>query len=204
MRSSHYSGVPFEIQAHRANDAATLRRLLATRPSSVELDVGLGEDGLVVAHDHDLSDASRFTLDAALDISAGTHLVVEAKCAPPDTASPRAFARALGPYLREVTVCSFEERVLNEVRRRSSARTTFLFDRPMPIATVADTLGPHYDLVTSELIRVAHRVGLRVVPWTVNDVRHMAELISLGVDGFVTDEPALAREVAADRGQLAA
>jgi len=50
--------------------------------------------------------------------------------------------------------------------------------------------------VTRELVDAAHSVGLRVVPYTVNDVPRMAQLIALGVDGLVTDEPALAREVA--------
>ena len=42
------------------------------------------------------------------------------------------------------------------------------------------------------------------MPWTVNDVREMNALIDLGVDGLVTDEPALAREVAAARLVVAA
>jgi len=42
------------------------------------------------------------------------------------------------------------------------------------------------------------------VPWTVNNVREMVALIDLGVDGLVTDEPRLAREVAANRAGLAA
>jgi glycerophosphoryl diester phosphodiesterase len=187
----------FEIQAHRANDAGALRRLLAAQPTTVEVDVGLDESDLVVAHDFDLSDATGLTLEKVVDAAGAGRVVVEAKCARHHTPGPAAFARALRPFLRHVSVSSFEERVLIEVRRRSAASTTFLFDRPIRIATVADTLGPRYDLVTSELIRVAHTVGLRVVPWTVNDVRHMAELITLGVDGFVTDEPALAREVLA-------
>jgi glycerophosphoryl diester phosphodiesterase len=77
-----------------------------------------------------------------------------------------------------------------------------LFDRPQPIITVARTIGPRHDVVTAELVDAAHAVGLRVVPWTVNDLRQMAELMALGVDGLVTDEPALAREVA--RSRLAA
>ena len=56
--------------------------------------------------------------------------------------------------------------------------------------------------MTRELVDAAHALGLRVVPWTVDDVRLMAELIALGVDGLVTDEPAVAREVA--QSQLAA
>jgi glycerophosphoryl diester phosphodiesterase len=38
----------------------------------------------------------------------------------------------------------------------------------------------------------------------VNDANDMAALIDLGVDGFCTDHPALAREVIAERVSLAA
>ena len=48
----------FEIQAHRGNDPLTIRRLLAAAPSSLELDVGLADGRLVVAHDVDHGDAS--------------------------------------------------------------------------------------------------------------------------------------------------
>jgi glycerophosphoryl diester phosphodiesterase len=36
---------------------------------------------------------------------------------------------------------------------------------------------------------------MRIVPWTVNDPREMHALLEVGVDGIVTDEPALLREV---------
>ena len=95
--------------------------------------------------------------------------------------------------------------MLAEVARlRSTVETTFLFDRPMRIATVARAIGPRHDVVTRDLVLAAHAAGLRIVPWTVNDVRRMADLVDLGVDGLVTDEPALAREVAASRLSLAA
>jgi glycerophosphoryl diester phosphodiesterase len=102
-------------------------------------------------------------------------------------------------------VSSFSEPVLADVARlRSAVETTFLFERPMRIATVAHTIGPRHDVATRDLVFAAHAAGLRIVPWTVNDVRRMAELVDLGVDGLVTDEPALAREVAASRFSLAA
>jgi len=53
----------FEIQAHRGNDLRTLQQLLAAKPSSVEVDVGLAPGGLVIAHEPDLSDASGLTVD---------------------------------------------------------------------------------------------------------------------------------------------
>ena len=195
--------VAFEIQAHRGNDPLTIRRLLAAAPSSLELDVGLADGRLVVAHDVDHGDASGLGFEQALELAAATPVMVEAKCFPALTPPPSAFVEALRPYLAQIAVCSFSEPVLAEIARlRGRVETTFLFDRPQPVVTVARTLGPRHDIVTRDLVEAAHGVGLRVVPWTVNDVRRMAELVALGVDGLVTDEPSLAREVA--RSQLAA
>jgi len=63
---------------------------------------------------------------------------------------------------------------------------------------------PRHDLVTHELVHAAHSLDLRVVPWTVNHAVEMTRLIELGVDGLVTDDPALARAVCAGRISLAA
>jgi Glycerophosphoryl diester phosphodiesterase family len=194
-----------EIQAHRGNDTLTLRRLLAATPSSVELDVGVAGGELVVAHDLDHADASGLGFERALELAVGVPVVIDAKCFPPQTPTVHEFAEALRPHLTRISVCSFSEPLLTRVARlRSTVQTTFLFTKPMRIATVAGTLGPQHELVTRELVDAAHGVGLRIVPWTVNDVRRMAELIDLGVDGLVTDEPALAREVAVSRPAVAA
>jgi Glycerophosphoryl diester phosphodiesterase family len=203
VAAANLVAVAFEIQAHRGNDSLTLRRLLACSPSSLELDVGLADGRLIVAHDVDHGDASGLAFDHALRLAKGTQLVVDAKCFPPATPSAHEFVHALRPHLEQVSVCSFSEPLLAEISRlRGAVETTFLFDRPQPIVTVARTIGPRRDVVTAELVDAAHAVGLRVVPWTVNDLRQMAELMALGVDGLVTDEPALAREVA--RSRLAA
>jgi glycerophosphoryl diester phosphodiesterase len=53
---------------------------------------------------------------------------------------------------------------------------------------------------TRELVRAAHRRGMDVVPWTVNDRATMQALIDVGVDGLITDRPDLLREVMADNG----
>jgi glycerophosphoryl diester phosphodiesterase len=46
----------------------------------------------------------------------------------------------------------------------------------------------------------AHRLGLKVVVWTVNDPKDLASLLQLGVDGIVTDYPDRLRAVLAERG----
>ena len=190
----------FEVQAHRGNDPLRLRRLLGAQPSSVEIDVGVAATGLVAAHEPDLRDAARVGLAELVRAAAETPVVLEAKCFPPVTPSPHEFVEALRPFLGRVAIASFDERLVAEVARRyPGTPTTFLFERPLRSATAARTLGPRHDLVTRELVLGAHAVGLRVVPWTVNDAPRMAELVELGVDGLVTDLPALAREVVDDR-----
>lgn len=54
--------------------------------------------------------------------------------------------------------------------------------------------------VTARLVNAAHRHGLLVVPWTVNDRATATALLDLGVDGLITDYPDVLREVLAERG----
>jgi glycerophosphoryl diester phosphodiesterase len=43
-------------------------------------------------------------------------------------------------------------------------------------------------------------LGLRVIPWTVNDAEVMRDQIGYGVDGLITDYPTLLRSVLAGLG----
>ncbi len=45
-------------------------------------------------------------------------------------------------------------------------------------------------LVTPECIAFAHRLGIEVDVWTVNEEAEMRELLALGVDGLISDYPA--------------
>ncbi|MEO8208006.1 MAG: glycerophosphodiester phosphodiesterase [Chloroflexota bacterium] len=56
-------------------------------------------------------------------------------------------------------------------------------------------------LVDRPMIRTAHDLGLAVHVWTVNEADQMHRLLDLGVDGLMTDRPALLREVLEARGQ---
>jgi glycerophosphoryl diester phosphodiesterase len=52
-------------------------------------------------------------------------------------------------------------------------------------------LHPHLRLAVSRTIALAHRLGLRVFVWPVNDPRRMKSLVARGADGLMTDDPAL-------------
>jgi glycerophosphoryl diester phosphodiesterase len=47
----------------------------------------------------------------------------------------------------------------------------------------------------------AHRAGLQVHVWTVNDPAAMARLLDLGADGIMTDETEALKDVLRARGQ---
>ncbi len=54
--------------------------------------------------------------------------------------------------------------------------------------------------VTAEMVEDAHAHGLKVIPWTVNNVPTMEYLMDLGVDGIITDYPDRLRGVMEQRG----
>jgi glycerophosphoryl diester phosphodiesterase len=59
---------------------------------------------------------------------------------------------------------------------------------------------PFHGDLTPELLADAHRLGLKVIPWTVNDRATMDRLIDLGADGIISDYPDLLRKAARMKG----
>jgi glycerophosphoryl diester phosphodiesterase len=66
----------------------------------------------------------------------------------------------------------------------------------------ADFLAVEADVVSTRLLRAAEAAGKQVYAWTVNDPMAMSRLISMGIDGLITDEPALATRVLEQRAEL--
>ena len=67
-------------------------------------------------------------------------------------------------------------------------------------AISVDVLSPFHTEVTREMIAEAHSLGMRVVPYTVNDTERMKELIRMRVDGIITDRPATLRAICRELG----
>lgn len=66
----------------------------------------------------------------------------------------------------------------------------------------ADFLAVNKAMASSRLVREMRAAGKKLYVWTVNEPMEMSRLISLGVDGLITDEPGLARDVIAHRREL--
>lgn len=59
---------------------------------------------------------------------------------------------------------------------------------------------PNAGALTEAAVKEAQRLGLKVVPWTVNNPADMERIVSWGVDGLITDYPDRLREVLSRQG----
>lgn len=99
---------------------------------------------------------------------------------------------------------SFDVRQIQEVNKRypgvvtgflTSNREATLDDNLKNIGFTPDIYSPHYKIATKELVDKAHAHGMKFVPWTVNTLEEMRQLVAIGVDGIITDYPDLFREL---------
>lgn len=54
---------------------------------------------------------------------------------------------------------------------------------------------PSFPMVDDQLVQREHKLGYHVNVWTVNEPDQIRELVSIGVDGVITDAPDTAREL---------
>ena len=66
----------------------------------------------------------------------------------------------------------------------------------------ADFLAVNQNIANAAFIHRARQAGKQVFVWTVNDALSLSHWMSMGVDGVITDEPALARSILQQRAEL--
>ena len=64
-----------------------------------------------------------------------------------------------------------------------------------------DDVSPYFKEITKELTDEAHRLGMRVVPWTVSFMGDFEAMYMMGVDGIITDRPWVLREFLEGKGE---
>jgi glycerophosphoryl diester phosphodiesterase len=160
-------------------------------------------------------------LAEALDVCAGLVVNIEIKNSPfePDHDPERTVAdevvallrdRARGPSGDRTIVSSFDLGTVDRVKALdgglATAFLTFLDPAGLDSVRLAadrghDAIHPHQGTVDAALVAAAHELGVQVNVWTVDDPDRLRALAGLGVDGIVTNVPALAREaIRAGRG----
>lgn len=114
-----------------------------------------------------------------------------------------------------VVVASFSHARLMQVRRRAPHLATsasqvevlrvLIGRRPRstakPVALQIPMRFRGVRILTQGLIHRAHRHGLQVHVWTVDDADVMRRILDMGVDGIITDRPDTLKEVLLHRGQ---
>jgi glycerophosphoryl diester phosphodiesterase len=99
--------------------------------------------------------------------------------------------------LDRTRVRSFDHRCVKILRRlepRLAASVLIAETAPVSpseLARLADaqTYCPDYRFLDETQVKQCHADGIRVVPWTVNELEHWQRLIDWGVDGITTDYP---------------
>ena len=59
---------------------------------------------------------------------------------------------------------------------------------------------PYFRDVDAALVSESHKLGLKVVVWTVNTPEDIAGMIDIGVDGIISDHPDMLRKIAGEKG----
>jgi glycerophosphoryl diester phosphodiesterase len=84
-----------------------------------------------------------------------------------------------------------------EIRAFFTMKTLFagwLYSPPMEAFQVPERSGD-LRVITPRFVRAAHRRGINVQVWTVNDPESMSRVLDAGVDGVITDRPDLLLEL---------
>jgi glycerophosphoryl diester phosphodiesterase len=117
-------------------------------------------------------------------------------------------AKKLAPEI-ETACLTIETPGDDTIRRDANTPSPWLggfdiraYDGSLPRAVKAagcSTWSPFWGNVTAANITESHALGIKVLPWTVNDPRDMTRLIDMNVDGLITDYPDRARRVMAGK-----
>jgi glycerophosphoryl diester phosphodiesterase len=209
----------------RENTLEAFERAIELGADGIDFDVRrTSDDVLVVHHDVHLDDGRSVrevhsaelpdwlpTLAEALEVCSDTWLNVEVKNLPgdPDYDETYGISLAVAALIQafqateRVHVSSFDFGSVQRIRNHDPSIPIgwIVWGHANPMQIVAravgtvDALHPSEMLVDRTLMRMCREADLDVITWTVNDPDRVVELHGLRVDGIVTDQIAMARNV---------
>jgi len=99
--------------------------------------------------------------------------------------------------LDKTNLQSFDVNVLEEIHKQAPiVSTSLLVEHPKKLkehlATISfkpTNYSPYFEFVTVDVIRECQLLGIKVIPWTVNELKDLQRMVDLGVDGIITDYP---------------
>ena len=158
----------------------TLRELLAAHPDvPLNIEIKQGDPPIV---DRVLADLDAFGARERTLLAAEHHDIMEA-------------IRAAAP---DVVTSSSAAEAADFVFRVRYGRLDYY--RPVAVALQVPAEYEGTPIVTAESVVVAHRFGLEVHVWTINDPPEMDRLLDLGVDALMSDFPDRVTSVFRRRG----
>jgi glycerophosphoryl diester phosphodiesterase len=182
------------------NTIRSFQTAIALGCDEVETDVWLVDGRILVSHDRPPS-AIGLSLDEVLDVCHGrvdVNVEVKSDGGPSAREAGAAVARHIATRgERSVTLSSFWLTALEGARAESrDLRLAFVFRRAVERGSLLKTardldlhaLHPERAVAT-DVIAPAHKQGLAVSVWTVNDPGEIALFAAAGVDGIISDFP---------------
>ena len=145
------------------------------------------------------------TLAEVLETFPDTYYFIEIKA--PELALVPAVLDELAAHEVEerVMLVSFNQVIIDEIRALAPEQFTAMsipemltfnaeLDNPDYVPPSA-FIQPSWDFVNQAMVDRGHELGLKIHPWTANTEGLMLDLISYGVDGIMSDDPALLNAV---------
>ena len=120
--------------------------------------------------------------------------------------SPEVFANLLFDVLHQkdildrTVIQSFDVRPLQFLHNNHpEIKLSYLGEKPglsldnqlLLLGFTPDIYSPHYLMVNKNLVQDCHQKNIKIIPWTINTLDEMNKLITMGVDGIISDYPDL-------------
>jgi len=98
---------------------------------------------------------------------------------------------------KRVVIQSFDVRTLQEIKQKKpELRLALLIGNTDSPKENLDKLGftpaiysPYYKLVDADLMKLAKRQEMQIIPWTVNEPEDIKNMLEMSVDGIISDYP---------------